>query len=158
MFRRSLQALLAFSVFWTGLALAYGDVAVIHSKKAKFDDVRENLIMAIENRGVKIDHQSFIADMLERTGRDIGASKQVYVRGDQVQFCKADLSRAMMEADPRNMVFCPFIFSLYTLPTDPDTVYLAYRKPIAPKGSAATRKALKDIERMLEGIAREALQ
>lgn len=155
--RRLTEALLAFALCWSGLAAA-AEVAVIHSKKAKFDDVRENLVMAIENRGVKIDHQSFIAEMLERTGRDIGATRQVYVRGDQIQFCKSDLSRAMMEVDPRNMVFCPFIFSIYTLPKDPDTVYVAYRKPTAPKGSAATRKTLRDIEQMLEAIARESLE
>ncbi len=137
---------------------AAADDLVVKSKKAKFDDVRENVVMAIENRGMKIDHQSYIADMLERTGKDIGATRKVYVRGDQIQFCKADLSRAMMEADPRNIVYCPFSVSVYTLPRDPDTVYVAYRRPQAPSGSPATRKALLAIEKMLDEIAREGLE
>ncbi|NWG87138.1 MAG: DUF302 domain-containing protein [Hydrogenophilaceae bacterium] len=139
-------------------ALAGGDFAVVLSKQAKFDDVRENAVMAIENRGMKIDHQSYIADMLARTGRDIGLTKAVYLRGDQIQFCKADLSRAMMEADPRNMVFCPFIINVYVTPDKPDVVNVAYRKPYAPGASKASKKALADVEKMLGEIAREALQ
>lgn len=134
------------------------DFAVIVSKKANFDDVREYLVMAIENRGVKIDHQSFIADMLARTGRDIGLTKAVYLRGDQIQFCKADLSRAMMEADPRNMTFCPFIFSLYVTPDKPDVVNLAYRKMSNLASNKASKKALADIEKMMSEIAQEAFQ
>lgn len=133
-------------------------IAVIRSKQAQFDAVRENIVMAIENRGVKIDHESFIADMLERTGKDIGATKKVYGHADQIQFCKADLSRAMMEADPQNMVYCPFIISLYTLPGRPDTVHVAYRKLLAPSASPATRKALDNIEKMLDEIVVEGLQ
>ena len=151
---------------WAGLfglllaqtASAAGGFAVVASKKANFDDVRENVVMAIENRGMKIDHQSFIADMLARTGRDIGLTKAVYMRGDQIQFCKADLSRAMMEADPRNMVFCPFIVNVYVTPDQPEVVHVAYRKPLAPGASAASRKALADIEKMLADIVRESLQ
>lgn len=141
-----------------GITAVKSDIAVIKSKQTKFDDVRENIVMAIENRGVKIDHESFIADMLDRTGKDIGATKKVYGRADQIQFCKADLSRAMMEADPRNMVYCPFIISLYTLPGKPDTVHVAYRKLLAPSASLATRKALSDIEKMLDEIVLEGLQ
>lgn len=139
-------------------AVAADGFAVVKSKKAKFDDVRENAVMAIENRGMKIDHESFIADMLARTGRDIGLTKAVYLRGDQIQFCKADLSRAMMEADPRNMVFCPFIVNIYVTPDKPDVVNVAYRKPLAPGASAASKKALADVERMLADIVRESLQ
>lgn len=139
-------------------AFAGGDYIVVMSKKAKFDDVRENAVMAIENRGMKIDHQSYIADMLARTGRDIGLTRQVYLRGDQIQFCKADLSRAMMEADPRNIAFCPFIVNVYVTPDKPEVVNIAYRKPLAPGASKASRKALADVEKMLNEIAREALQ
>lgn len=134
------------------------DFAVIMSKKANFDDIRENLVMAIENRGVKIDHQSFIAEMLARTGKDIGLTKVTYLRGDQLQFCKADLSRAMMEADPRNMAFCPFIFSLYIAADKPDVVNLEYRKLAAFGTSKASRKALADVEKMMQEIAQEAFE
>ncbi|TCS69228.1 hypothetical protein EDC61_12120 [Sulfuritortus calidifontis] len=155
------------NLFFTGLvglmllapaAFASGDYIVVMSKKAKFDDVRESAVMAIENRGMKIDHQSYIADMLARTGRDIGLTRQVYLRGDQIQFCKADLSRAMMEADPRNIAFCPFIVNIYVTPDKPDVVNVAYRKPLAPGAGKASRKALADIEKMLNEIAHEALQ
>lgn len=142
----------------TQTAAASDDFAVVVSKKANFDDVRENAVMAIESRGVKIDHESFIADMLVRTGRDLGLTKAVYLRGDQLQFCKADLSRAMMEADPRNMVFCPFIINLYVTPDKPDIVNVAYRKPYVPGASKASKQALANVEKMLADIVRESLQ
>jgi uncharacterized protein (DUF302 family) len=137
---------------------AADDFVVILSKKASFDDVRENVVMAIENRGMKIDHEGFVADMLARTGPDIGRTRAVYLRGDQIQFCKADLSRTMMEADPRNIVFCPFIVSVYTTPDKPDVVPVAYRKPYAPGASRASKQASTDLEKMLAEIVRESLQ
>lgn len=150
--------LLGWLLVQSALAGGGGDFAFVMSKKAKFDDVRENLVLAIENRGVKIDHESFIGDMLARTGRDIGLTKVVYLRGDQIQFCKADLSRAMMEADPRNMAFCPFIFSLYITPDKPEVVNIAYRKMSVFAGNKASKKALADIEKLMHDIASEALQ
>jgi hypothetical protein len=130
---------------------------VVQSKKGGFEDVRDDVVLAIEARGIKINHTNYIADMLARTGADLGAGKPVYLKGEQVEFCKSDLSRAQMEADPGNMVFCPYILSIYTLPADPGTVHVAYRKPVAAGGNPATAKALKAVEDLLAGIVREAL-
>lgn len=138
-------------------ALAAGHIWVM-TKKGKFEDVREDVVLAIEGRGIKINHHNYIADMLARTGQDLGATRQVYVKGEQIEFCKSDLSRAQMEADPGNIVFCPYILSIYTLPKDPELVHVAFRVPQAHGASPATRKALKDIERLLTDIVKEALQ
>lgn len=115
------------------------------------------VVAAIEGRGLKINHTNYIADMLARTGRDLGATKQVYVNGEQFEFCSAKISREMMEADPHAIVMCPDIISVYTIPNDGDTVYIAYRKPAASKNKAL-RKALSDVDGLLSGIIKEAIE
>ena len=115
-----------------------------------FSDIRDNLTLAIENRGLVVNYVSHIADMLNRTGNDIGASKRVFEQAEIIEFCSASLSRRMMEADPHNIVLCPFAISIYSLPGEPGKVWVAYRKP---QGSAA-----KQVGELLSGIAGEAAQ
>jgi len=143
---------------FTGAVQAGGDYLVVKSKQGNFEDVRDDLVNAIEGRGIKINHSNYIAEMLERTGKDLGATKQVYLKGEQVEFCKSNLSRAQMEADPSNMVFCPYIISVYTTPADANKVYVAYRKPLAPGAGKATQKALKEIEKLLLEIVTETVE
>jgi uncharacterized protein (DUF302 family) len=141
----------------SGVVQAADSFNVLFKTHGKFAEVRDMLVSSIEGRGLKINHSNLIADMLERTGKDLGATKQVYVNGEQFEFCSATLSRAMMEADPHAIVMCPYIISVYTLPNDGDTVYLAYRKPAASKNKAL-KKALADVEGLLTGIIKEAMQ
>jgi len=93
--------------------------------------------------------------MLERTGKDLGATKQVYTHGEQFEFCSAAISRAMMEADPHAIVMCPYIVSVYTIPGDKN-VYVAYRKPAATK-NPALKKSLAEVEKLLTEIIKDAL-
>lgn len=99
-----------------------------------FADTKEAIVMAIENRGLVINYTSHIADMLQRTGADIGASRQIYAQAEIIEFCSAGLSRRMMEADPHNIVLCPFAISIYTLPGDKSGTWVSYRRP---QGGAA---------------------
>lgn len=151
------------AIWAIGLGLLAGfvwaaDHQVSFSKKGKFDDVRDDLVTAIEGRGIKINHFNHIAEMLARTGSDLGASKQVFVQGEQIEFCKSEISRMTMEASAANIVFCPYIISIYTEPAQPDLVRIAYRLPVAPDASPATSKALKAVDDLLRGIVSEAVR
>ncbi len=115
-----------------------------------FSEVRDALTMAIENRGLVVNYVSHIADMLNRTGNDIGASKSIFEQAEIIEFCSASLSRRMMEADPHNIVLCPFAISVYSLPGEPGKVWITYRQP---QGSAA-----KLVGELLGGITAEASQ
>jgi uncharacterized protein (DUF302 family) len=139
------------------LAQAGDNFSALYKAHGKFEDVRDMVVNTIEGRGLKINHANYIADMLERTGKDLGATKQVYLKGEQFEFCSARVSRAMMEADPHAIVMCPYIISVYTIPNDGDTVYVAYRKPAATKNKAL-KKALADVDGLLAGIIKEAIQ
>ena len=128
----------------------------LYTTKGEFDTVKEDVVNAITNRGLVLDHNSYISAMLDRTGKDLGTMKAVYDKAESLQFCAATVSRRMMEADPANIVFCPYIIVIYSLPRDPKTVYVGYRRPL-PVGSPASQASLKAVEALLDGIVKEAL-
>ena len=74
-----------------------------------------------------------------------------------LEFCSAKLSRETREADPRNIVFCPYGIAVYTLPKEPGRVYVAYRRQGAP-GAGGSAKALQAVDRFLADIIAEALK
>lgn len=117
--------------------------------------VREDLEIAIANQGLVIDHISHIADMLERTGKDLGQTQQLYAKAETFLFCSASLSREMMAADSRNVVFCPYAIALYALPKERRTVHIAYRIS-RPLDGQADPAILAKVEKLLDTIAREA--
>lgn len=130
---------------------------VVYSKQARFEDVRDDLKIAIENRGLVVDHVSRVHRMLERTGKDIGATTKIYVNGEALLFCSATFSRKTMEADAGNIAFCPYAITVYTTVKEPDKVYVAYHRPWRPDGTPASKAALKEVEALLDGIVKEAL-
>ena len=154
---RMLQAVILLAISLScGIAGAMPGVTV-QSLRGEFDEVKERVVTAIESRGLVINYTAHVGDMLERTGKDIGRGRQIYLKADVIEFCSAAVSRATMEADPHNIVFCPYTIALYVLPKEPGKVYLAYRKPPAT-GSAQSMKALREVARLLDGIVRDALK
>lgn len=129
---------------------------VTYSKQAKFEDVRDDLKIAIEGKGLVIDYHSRINEMLERTGDDLGAARKVYADVQAFVFCSAALSRKMIEADPANASMCPYSITVYATAREPNKVFVTYRRPWRPDGSTASKAALKDVEALLDSIARTA--
>jgi len=145
------------------LALSFGASAadpnpvVTYSQKAKFEVVRDDLKSAIEAKGLVIDYHSFIGKMLERTGKDVGSAKKLYADAQSFVFCSAALSRKTMEADLANVAMCPYAITVYATAQEPDKIHVTYRRPWRPDGSPASKAALREVEGLLDGIAREAL-
>jgi len=129
---------------------------VVYKKQGSFADTRDLIKDAIIGRGLVINNVSHIGDMLERTGKDLGTTRPVYLHAESLEFCSATVSRGTMEASPYNIVFCPYIISIYSLPSDPKTSYVLYRRPQIV-GSEASRKSLVEVEKLLEGIIQDAL-
>ena len=149
---------LALLTAFCSVALAADPPPVVsYSTKAKFEDVRDDLKSAIEGQGLVIDYHSFINKMIERTGKDLGATRKVYADAQAFVFCSAGLSRKTMEADPANAAMCPYTMTVYATAQEPDKVHVTYRRPWRPGGSAASKAALKDVEALLDGIARTSL-
>jgi len=132
-------------------------LVVTYTKQAKFEDVRDDLKTAIEGKGLVIDYQSYLNRMLERTGKDVGSAQPIYLDAQAFVFCSASLSRKTMEADAANAAMCPYAMVVYATARDPGKVYVSYRRPWRPDGSAASKAALKDVEKLLDSIARQAV-
>ncbi len=130
---------------------------VRYTKQGKFENVRDDLKMAIESRGLVIDNHAFVNRMLERTGKDVGSTRPLYTNAESFSFCSAALSRKTMEADPSNMSQCPYSVVVYATAKAPDQVVVSYRRPWRPDGSPASKASLKEVETLLDRIARDAV-
>jgi uncharacterized protein (DUF302 family) len=156
MIRSALLATLLFAGAVHG-ALAAGDHMASFTKTGSFDDVKDAVEMAITDRGMVVNNVSHVGEMLERTGKDLGNSRQIYLKAEALEFCSAVVSRNMMEADPDNIVYCPYVISVFVVPEKPNEVRVAYRKPQIT-GSPASQQALKAVDELLSGIIKDALK
>ncbi len=157
LFRQTLAAVL-FTLGFGGVALGedYANFKT-YSAEGEFEEINENVEFAIINQGFKIDYRGYIGKMLKRTGKDIGSSKVIYKDAQFYQFCSANLSRKTMEADPRNIGFCPYIVVVFQLASSADTVHVGYRQ-LPMVGSDASKQALMNVNKVLDEIAREATE
>ncbi len=132
---------------------------VRHTVAAKYEHVLDDIKNAIAGRGLVIDHTSHVAKMLDRTGQDLNKTKKMYGQdqGQVLSFCSAAVSRATMEADPHNIAFCPYTIAVYSTLAEPGQVHVAYRRPLRTDGSPASKASLQEVEKLLDGIVREAL-
>jgi hypothetical protein len=148
--RYALPVLLAASLF-CGYVFAADDGVSVVVAKGKFADVKDDLVGAIEQRGLVVNFVARVGDMLDRTGRDLGRTRRIYDQAEVIEFCSATASRAMTEADPRHLVYCPYTIAVYTLPGQPGMVYLAHRT--YPRAAA-----LKPVADLLQGILADVLK
>jgi uncharacterized protein (DUF302 family) len=149
---RLLVALLTLSVGW-GVGATDGPYAVYRSESS-FTDVMQGLKLAIQERGLYINNVMNLGEMLERTGKDLGMEQQVYVKAESVEFCSALMSRRMAEENPQRVINCPFIISVYALPDEPDTTYIAHRRLSLGDDS----EVMREVEAMLESLAKAAAE
>jgi uncharacterized protein (DUF302 family) len=153
-------------VFWlvltltiSGLCLA-GDsndsaapVAVFKAS-GDFEDVVDNVKLAIEARGLLVSGVLHVSDMLNRTGPDLGY-QQVFVQAEAVEFCSALISHKMTQVSPENMAICPFTISVFVRVEEPDQVYVAYRRQqLAGEAEAVTT----EVHELLNGIVEESIE
>ena len=102
----------------------------VFTTEGEYNDVRADLIDAIEARGIVISYMAHAASMFQRTAEAVGAVGQVYDHADILLFCKADLSYQLTVANPHNLTFCPYSIAVYTLTSEWDKVYLSIRAPV----------------------------
>lgn len=125
----------------------------VFSSEEPFEDVLENIKMAIIERGLLVSGTLHVSDMLNRTASDLGYS-EVFVKAQSVEFCSALISHKMAQAAAENIAICPFTIAVYVKQADPQHVYVAYRTPhLAGSGDGA----IKDIIALLEGIIEDSI-
>ena len=143
--------------FSTAPSLAQESDLKVYSKKGSFEDVKFELQNAIVGRGLVVDFNGNVGGMLERTGADVGSTLPIYKHAEYFTFCSAKLSRATMEAEAANVGYCPYVVFIYETAAAPGTTHVGYRPPLL-QGSDASKAALAEVERLLDGIAKEAVK
>jgi uncharacterized protein (DUF302 family) len=136
-------------------AITKDSPVIVHKTQGEFDDIKEDLELAITDRGLQVSGTLHISDMLERTGEDLGYKRSVYRKAESLEFCSASVSHLMVSTHPANAVICPFTIAIYILSDEPDTVYIAFRKPYLV-GDAS--KALQVIHALMNGIVQDAIE
>lgn len=121
-----------------------------------YEVIRDNLEQAIIGRGLVVSSISHVGDMLARTGRDLGAARQIYAHAEVLEFCSYALSRRMMEADPANIAFCPYGIAIYERADQPGRIYLAHQR-LQGLGSGIVNETMKEIDALLDDIIQEAM-
>jgi uncharacterized protein (DUF302 family) len=122
---------------------------VTYTTDQSFDDVIFGLENAIIDQGLVIDATSHVGDMLERTRADVGSDVTIFAKADVYSFCSAAISRKVMEADPMNIVFCPYDIFVAVSPDTPDQTMIGYRT--YPEG------AMQEVQALLDTIAKAAI-
>ena len=131
------------------LALAtpsMADEAVIYPFDGSFEDARFAVENAILGQGLVIDYVSHVGEMLNRTGADVGSDVKLFENADIFIFCSAVVSREVMEADPMNLVHCPY--GIFVADRD-GQVMIGHRD--FPEGP------MDKVEALLAGIVRDAM-
>lgn len=129
------------------LPVAAAEQATTYAYDGSFDDATFAVESAIVGRGLVIDLQSHVGEMLNRTGADVGSDVKIFEAADIFLFCSATLSREVMEADPMNIAHCPYgIF----VADQGGEVLIGYRN--YPDGE------MQKVQAMLDEIVQEALQ
>lgn len=128
-----MRYLFSIYVFLSAFAFAadYSEVGPswVFETDQSFANAKDNLVFAIEARGLVISYVSHASDMLNRTAAAVGATEPVYQDAEILLFCKADLSHALVAENPHYLTLCPYAISVYTLTDEPDSAYLAIKKP-----------------------------
>ncbi len=123
--------------------------------EAEFEEVLDSVKSAIAGRGINIAHILPASEMLNRTAPAFGIEENVFLHAQTIEFCSAKISHHLVQANPENILLCPFTISVYVLTKDPTHVWISYRRPyVIDPGSAA---AVGEIVALVEGIIEEAI-
>ncbi len=126
---------------------ANADEAVTYDFGGSYDDAVFSVENAIVDAGLVVDYVSHVGDMLARTGADVGSDRVLFDAAQIFVFCSAVISREVMEADPANLVHCPY--SIYVAERD-GAVTVGHRDyPAGP---------MEKVEALLAGIVAVALE
>lgn len=122
---------------------------IMYVTDQSFDDVTFGLESAIIDAGLVVDHISHTGEMLERTRTDVGSDVVLFEAADVYSFCSATVSRSVMEADPLNVMYCPYDIFVAVMADKPDETIIGFRP--YPEGP------MQEVHNLLDGIARAAI-
>jgi uncharacterized protein (DUF302 family) len=148
---RIIPSLLASAMLMVGVASAQTvtESSITYTVEEDIEDVIFFVENEIIGRGLKVETVNHVATMLQRTGVDLGATKQIFIEAQVLNFCSAVLSRKVMEIDPNNLSFCPYGIFIYNTPETPNMTTVGL--DVYPEGE------MKEVEAFIDSIVKEAL-
>ncbi|MDO5529135.1 MAG: DUF302 domain-containing protein [Paracoccus sp. (in: a-proteobacteria)] len=135
------SAALAFTIPLAALA-----EPTVYETDEPYEDAVFAVREAIIGKGLVIDDESHVGDMLDRTKEDVGGEKDLYAGAISFGFCSATVSRQVMEADIANVQYCPYNIFVYEAVENPGTVHVGFRD-YPGESMAPVRELLDDIVR-----------
>ncbi len=129
------------------------ETVVIYAVSGDYDDVWDDVKMALGDRGLVISTISHVGEMIARTGKALGRTRPIFARAKVMSFCSAVISRNMLEQNPHLVAYCPYEIAVYSLPGAETTIYLSYRHIDWP--DPQDRPVLDAVEGLLDGIVRD---
>jgi len=131
------------------------ETVVIYAVKGDYDDVWDDLKMALGDRGLVISTISHVGEMIDRTGRALGRTRPIFDKANVMSFCSAVISRNMLEQNPHLIAFCPYEIAVYSIAGAPGTIYLSYRH--IDWREPQDRPVLDAVEGLLSGIVKDVV-
>ena len=140
------QVLCAAAIYALSTAVFAEGQAITYDYDGSFEDATFAVENAIIGKGLVVDYVSHTGEMLNRTGPDVGSDIEIFKAADVYLFCSAVVSRRVMEADPMNIVHCPY--SIFVADIE-GKVTVGY--PTFPDGP------MQEVQALLDEITKSAL-
>ena len=128
---------------------------VIYSAEGGYNDAIEALQSAIVEQGIVLSNVLHASDMLNRTGPDLGITKNVFLNASTYEFCSSILSHPLIAHDPANLMACPYAIGVYQLTEQPEKIHMAFR---IPQGVPGSEEITAKIQQLIETIIISALE
>jgi uncharacterized protein (DUF302 family) len=128
-----------------------GDV-IVREYSGSFEDVKEQLVFAIEQSGLAVSNVSAVGQMLERTRADLGVSRPAHATAEIVQFCSAATAHAAAQVEPHLIALCPYSLAIYTLAGEDGRVYISHRALEMPGVTPEVAAVLRRSQSLIDGI------
>ncbi len=146
-----------------------------------YEDIRSNLIDAIEQKAINISKIYHASDMLNRTQEEVfniktfynkaisnfdkmlntppdsknkKAVQQIYKKAEIIAFCSAKISHELVIANPLNISLCPFEIALYTLNSSPNQTHIVYTELSAL--DQKSQKSTTDANELIKSLVQSA--
>ncbi len=149
--------LTTFFLFFGFLTNIHANTLINTIVNDKYENVRDNLVDAIEQKSIKISKIFQASAMLDRTQSEVFSMsgmysrmqsglnkmltmpnlgqtnkrpkpKRVYEKAEIIEFCSADISHELILANPLNIAICPFKIAIFSLADSPHQTHLVYYK------------------------------
>lgn len=117
----------------TSVRAAGDDVSTLITEQG-FEEAVDSVRGAIINRGYSVDYNGHIGEMLDRTAKDVGATKRIFKGAEIFSFCSAVMSRDVLEHDASDIAYCPYVIFVYEEASADEGVKIGFRH--LPSGGA----------------------